>query len=366
MNNRDKTSWPASVGEVDAQWLSAAMSSSFQSEVTIESFAASRVGTGQVGECWRLCLTYAVSEGGPDKRPSSVIAKFAASDPASRAAGASQSCYVREVGFYRDLQSRIRTRTPLVHFQAIADNTVDHVLLLEDMAPAVQGDQLLGCSIAQAQVALEQLGLLHAPLWDDPSLGALDWLEAPTAEGRKQVLGLFVSSHAGFIERFEATLEPDTVTVVRWLANNAARLKEYAGPVAPVHNDYRVDNLLFGDGVSAPAVTAVDWQTIKLGCGPHDAAYFLGAGLAPDVRREHERKLLETSYYETLLAQGVRDYDFDACWLDYRRGAFGGLLMAVIASMLVGSTGRGDAMFLTMANRHATHALDVDAMKAVL
>jgi hypothetical protein len=35
--------------------------------------------------------------------------------------------------------------------------------------------------------------------------------------------------------------------------------------------------------------------------------------------------------------------------------------MAVAASMLVERTARGDEMFLTMARRHARHALDLDA-----
>ena len=37
--------------------------------------------------------------------------------------------------------------------------------------------------------------------------------------------------------------------------------------------------VLFGDGPGAPALTTVDWQTVGIGAGPSDAAYFLGAGL---------------------------------------------------------------------------------------
>ena len=35
--------------------------------------------------------------------------------------------------------------------------------------------------------------------------------------------------------------------------------------------------------------------------------------------------------------------------------------MAVVASMIVGHTERGEAMFAAMATRHLTHALDLDA-----
>jgi hypothetical protein len=39
--------------------------------------------------------------------------------------------------------------------------------------------------------------------------------------------------------------------------------------------------------------------------------------------------------------------------------------MAVAASMLVERTSRGDQMFLTMADRHSHHALDLDAAEAL-
>ena len=50
-------------------------------------------------------------------------------------------------------------------------------------------------------------------------------------------------------------------------------------------------------------------------------------------------------------------------WEDYRRYAFGGLIMAVVASTLVRRTDRGDEMFITMADRHARQALDLDSLE---
>ena len=125
------------------------------------------------------------------------------------------------------------------------------------------------------------------------------------------------------------------------------------------HGDYRLDNMLFGPPGSDRPLVVVDWQTVRLGCGTSDVAYFLGAGLHPDVRRAHERDLV-ARYHAALSSYGV-DYPFDACWEDYRRYSFAGYVMAVIASVLVGRTERGDAMFMAMANRHAAQAVDLDA-----
>jgi aminoglycoside phosphotransferase (APT) family kinase protein len=127
-----------------------------------------------------------------------------------------------------------------------------------------------------------------------------------------------------------------------------------------VHGDYRLDNLLFGGRDGAVPVAVVDWQTVATGPAMSDVAYFIGAGLLPGDRRAHEEALVR-DHLDRLRAAGVEGYGWDAGWEDYRRGTWSGLIMAVAASMLVERTERGDEMFLTMARRHARHALDLDA-----
>ena len=46
----------------------------------------------------------------------------------------------------------------------------DFTLLLEDLAPWEQGDQLTGCTPAQARDAAVNLAGLHGPRWCDPAL----------------------------------------------------------------------------------------------------------------------------------------------------------------------------------------------------
>ena len=55
----------------------------------------------------------------------------------------------------------------------------------------------------------------------------------------------------------------------------------------------------------------------------------------------------------------MRGYAFEHCWDDYRRGAFAGFAVTVIASVIVQETARGNEMFTAMARRHARHALDL-------
>jgi hypothetical protein len=88
----------------------------------------------------------------------------------------------------------------------------------------------------------------------------------------------------------------------------------------------------------------------------------MGASLLPEARRPVERDIVR-EYHERLLEAGVRGYPWERCWADYRRGTFAGFAVAVVASMIVQETPRGNEMFLAMASRHGRHALDLDAQE---
>ena len=57
--------------------------------------------------------------------------------------------------------------------------------------------------------------------------------------------------------------------------------------------------------------------------------------------------------------------DADLFWHHYARDAFGGVIMSVVASQIVGSSERSEAMFAAMAVRHTRHALDLGAESLV-
>jgi len=72
-----------------------------------------------------------------------------------------------------------------------------------------------------------------------------------------------------------------------------------------------------------------------------DVAYFLSAGLDPSERRQHEADLVHF-YHAELTRRGVRNYDWDHCWHEYRRQTFHGILMGVFSALSVERTERGD------------------------
>jgi hypothetical protein len=74
--------------------------------------------------------------------------------------------------------------------------------------------------------------------------------------------------------------------------------------------------------------------------------------------RRHTEAALLARYQVVLGKNGVPTADLDGQWDAYRLAAFGGMMMGVTASMVVQQTDRGDAMFLTMAERSAHMVLD--------
>lgn len=121
-----------------AAWLSTALDS------PVASVEQEPVGTGQMGASYRLRLTY--DDHAVDDRPDSFVAKLPSPDPTLRSMAA--GAYLTEVGSYRDMAETIAMRTPTCHYAATADDGAWFVLLLEDLHPARQGDQLRGSTVA--------------------------------------------------------------------------------------------------------------------------------------------------------------------------------------------------------------------------
>ena len=341
------------------EWLTAALhAAGIGTASRVVDAARTRIGTGQVATNVRCALVWDRARADV---PASVVVKIPSDDPVSRATGAARKIYRKEVEFYRRVVGTVDIRTPHCWLADIDEAGETFFLLMEDVAPAEQGDQLAGCSVERAALALAELAKLHAPRWGDPALAddALLWDPAIDRAGLMQAL--YSAVWPGFRERYGARLAPELMAVAaRFEPRVGAWVTGTEGPLTVIHGDYRLDHMLFGTGAGAPPLAVVDWQTVARGLGTVDAAYFLGAGLVVDDRRAHEQELLR-GYWEALRDRGVPDYPWETCWRDYRRTAYAGLVMAVVASMIVVQTERGDDMFMAMASRHAQQVIDLES-----
>ena len=346
------------VGWLDPERITAALRTggSLAADVSVVDVSSTQVGTGQMASCVRLDLTF---DGATDA-PSSVVAKIPAADQASRRAG-SAGAYETEVRFYEQLAPRVSIRTPQCFFAELGPEPGDFLLLLEDLAPAEQGDQLEGCSPAHAELAVVEAANLHAPTFGETDLRDRHaWLvRGMVGTGAKGMGAIMQSLVPAFCERYDGRIDADVVALGERLVPKLEAYSASEGPRSVIHGDYRLDNLLFGTPEGGPPVAVVDWQTHLWGDPIADVSYFIGAGLVPEDRRANERSLVE-SYRQAMGAQGAT-IDADTCWERYRLHAISGWHMAVFAAMVVVRTDRGDEMFCTMANRHGRQILDLES-----
>ncbi|MDT5278966.1 MAG: hypothetical protein QOJ20_161 [Mycobacterium sp.] len=340
--------------DVTSDWLSAVLTADVK-EVDI-----TPIGTGQTGATYRVSATYATD----GALPPTFAIKLPAQDDSVRERVALG--YLSEVEFYTDVADRVRIPVPGCFYSDITDAGTDFVLVLADLAPAVQGDQIAGCTPQEAQLAVEALAGLHGPSWCDRA-----WLDLPTIvmpkpgdEAAAKGLG-DVSKMAADItidklgERMSAedreTLTAAMGSVTPWLLAEPERF-------ALMHGDYRLDNMLFDP--DRTRVTVVDWQTMGVGLPARDLAYFTATSLASEVRSEIEDDLVRR-YHEALLGYRVADYDADTCWRDYRLGVIQAPLITGLGFAFAASTERGDEMILTMLHRGCRAIRDLGTLDLI-
>ena len=343
------------IDELTPAWLTEALATATDG-ATVVGAEATPVGTGQVADSARVALAW----DRPGAGPSSVVAKVTAASTTSRTIAAIVRTYEIEVGFYTEIASTITVNAPRCYWAGHDATSNRYTVVLEDVAPAQQGDQIQGCTVDEAAAALEELARLHAGRWGDETLSEIGWLNRRTPEAVSMLGVLLDSSLPTFLERYGARLQPEVVELTeRFFPQIGQYLDGEPAPPTIVHSDFRNDNLMFG----GPRVWVLDWQTASLGDATSDLSYFLGGSLLPDLRRAHERELV-AAYRGALAAQGV-DLGAEALWDGYRRHAFSGLIMAVLASTNVEQTDRGDDMFVAMADRAGHHVLDLESEAAI-
>ena len=328
--------------QIDAEWLAKALG-----RPGVEVSEITRIGTGQMSQSHRVRFR----DGGTE---ASVVVKLASDDDNSRSTGVGMGAYAREISFYNELAERIGGPLPACHLAVYDDVEGWFTLVLEDIADAEQGDQIAGCGPDEARLALLALARIHAPVLGDLHVGAAGWLNQPTPLNQSLLTALL----PGFLERYGDRIAAEHAEVCeRFVAVADAWDADRRPPLGLVHGDYRLDNLLF----AADGCTAVDWQTVSWGPAMLDASYFIAGALSVEDRRSHEEALMR-SYYDELVAQGVRGLSWDTCWEEYRRQCFHGIRMTVAASMVVVRTDRGDDMFMAWLARNAQQAIDLDAL----
>lgn len=348
------SSIPATIDDVTPEWMSEVLGHEVEGIVPI------RIGEGIgiMGDIFRTELTYADPSA---DAPASVVVKLPSPHEDNRAQGVALGMFEAEVRFYAELGERTGSGLPTIHHAEIISGTPEFVIVMEDLGALELVDQSVGMTPAQARAAVHVLADIHSAWWDGVQTDELEWI--PTMIGPRIVMvdQMLPQVYPAFAATFESRLPDGGAELAQKFSHSYLRLNTTLADRAPwtlAHQDFRVENMLFGDP-DADEVVVIDWQGIGRGPGAYDLAYLLGGSMDTDLRRTHERDLVR-AYHERLVANGVTGYDAERAWDDY---AFAHLLGGLATSIFAGGTldlsnERGVELIATMANRHVTAALD--------
>ncbi|MEZ4681306.1 MAG: phosphotransferase [Caldilineaceae bacterium] len=208
------------------------------------------------------------------------------------------------------------------------------VLLLEDLSQMRAVDRIDGCHKEDAELVIRSLAKFHAQWWDSPRLRDMGYL-TPFDHMASYSQERFQEWWPTFLEKLEPIL-PKTILPESFrklgrqygplLAETMSKLNQ--PPITIIHRDLNTDNLMFGVKEDDPPLTFFDWQLVGYGRGVSDVTYFMVYAVPTDVRRQEEYNLLRM-YHSLLEEYGIRGYDFEHCWFDYKLAFFRNLSVAV-------------------------------------
>ncbi|MGB2227850.1 MAG: hypothetical protein ACPH44_07865, partial [Parvibaculales bacterium] len=169
------------------------------------------VGTGQVGDSYRVTLDWAVND---VALPKSLVAKCPAVDAVSRDTARNMNLYEIETKFYEHFGTNCGARVPNVYLADYDAAIGDGILLFEDMAPAEQIAQMDGCSLARVEAVLREAALLHKSHWNDDALSAHEFLTYGQKDERRAfVSGLMSAVYPEWRARYAERIDENILTM---------------------------------------------------------------------------------------------------------------------------------------------------------
>ena len=289
-------------------------------------FESDVIGVGLIGCVVRVRLEYESLDSGA---PASLILKMPTDVPKNREIGESGD-YEREIRFYLELSESLPVRIPRCYLAlmdedvpASAEKRVSNkisrkfLLALEDMAPALPGDDVLGCGFDEALSILKAIAPMHAALWESPKLDELWWAwRAADVTGDSH--DAYLDARPSFDAYFGRGLSGVVFEALDWLNENGQTLQRLRDqtPSTFIHVDFRLDNIFVAQSAGGLEVTLFDWQTPGIGPAAMDVASFIGRSLHEGFSIQEEVRLMR-AYYGALVDSGVMGYPFEAFQRDF-------------------------------------------------
>lgn len=304
-----------SESDITPQWVEGVLrgSGNLEDGISVTSVTTERIGEG-VGILSILQRIVPSYSGASQKGPKSIVVKYPTDDPTQRFTADALVLYIRELIFYKDCAPDAPFKTAKCFAQAIASDNTDFTIVMEDIGHMQSLNQLEGVSLDDSKILLEKLADFHAMWWGSPKLAQYETTFQPLANPTyNAVLPMLWTGGWPHVEQHAGHLLPESVREIGgiWAEKVPWMLDNLMTPTTMCHGDYRADNIMF-DG-KEPVV--IDFQLIGTGSGMYDVGYFISQSIATDVRRGHDRELVDT-YLNRLESHGI-EIDRDEAWRQY-------------------------------------------------
>ena len=316
--NTGRLSVPRGLGDITPAWLTEALRlGGVTGRVTVSRFSSETIaeGKGFMNRLFRLTLGY---DSDSSDLPRTLIVKLPSADPMLRTLFDRLGQNRREVSFYRELATSENLSVPTCYYAGVDPHSENTVLLLEDLTNARQGDSVEGCSMEDAQRAIAHLARFQAAWWENARLHELDWMPLKCDES-DAYLDIYPGAWESLLLQAGDGMPQDLRQLGDALRPQITRIKAQLTrrPRTIVHGDFRLDNCFFDDAAEPKPPVVLDWEFSVRGRGVCDVATFISEAFPAQQRGEVERDLVAT-YHAVLMENGVNDYAFEECWLDYR------------------------------------------------
>lgn len=244
--------------------------------------------------------------------------------------GAARLCE-REAAFYADLATSVPSapRALISVWDAVTGRST---VVLPDLVD--EGfwfeEACEPCAPDQVGLALDAMADLHGAFSQAQGGLAADPIYSHDGPGSARISKLACWAVGRRPRTLVELVPPAVLEQSKILADRAG---DFAGvlsgfPQAFLHNDTHRGNL----GFAADRAILIDWQNCGWGPAMKDVAYLMVTALEPDVRREHERALIDR-YLAGVAASGGPSASRDDAWEAYRVLAITGYLAAAFTAL---------------------------------
>ncbi|MBW1900015.1 MAG: phosphotransferase [Deltaproteobacteria bacterium] len=359
LDNDPNSQIPPCADSISPEWLTSVMQVHAQ-DVRVESVEPVSEHFGTTTHV-RISVTYnrAGEEAG---LPKSFFLKLRPREVATRIFVSLMNLPQAETKFYNDISPQIASLVPKVYYARAKDRGSRFVILMEDLDAGnyYTKDVTNPCTLEEARMVVRSLGQIHGRFWNSPRFKEdLDWLLIYENDPNIRLNRLMRKmAFRRVISNFDDVIPDQLKQSCGFIDESYDFLETYWSnpPHTLLHGDPHLGNLYFGK----QGVGFFDWQVVRRGQGMRDVAYFIIQSLATDLRRGHEKALIQL-YLDSLAASGVSGPTFEKAWEQYRLHAFYAWI-AVVITAAAGSSLQSEAIGRTGLKCVGTALIDLDSI----